>query len=930
MNDDALRYETEVDLSAENTSHTQLVLLTGRDKRVLEIGPATGYISKVLRERGCRVSAIEKDAAAAEVAAAFCERIIVGDVEQVDLERTFGDERFDVVMLGDVLEHLIDPRGILEKLRFILAPGGYVVASIPNIGHASVRLMLLDGRFGYTERGVLDHTHLRFFTRSGIQALFEEAGYSIRDWRRTSTDTLEDPFAEGLSLSESELPPHLAAALREDPDALTYQYVVRAYPRAGPARGASRRASLPANGTGRALDAFWRLEERLAEQDNELAALQTALSETKERMTGLEASLAETETELREVRHAYQSTVSSIGYRLLVRVRRLLNWLAPPRSLRRAFLAVPRHGMHILLSEGWLAILRRALPVWRWAPRRLRRVRTYDTDRPPIDEQYQLWLEKHRLTPAAVRAIRREAAALSYRPTVSIIMPVYNSDRHWLRAAIDSVRGQLYDSWELCIADDCSTHEDVRSLLHEYEQKDKRIRVAYQPQNGGISAASNAALALAMGEFVGFLDHDDELKPDALFHVVKLLNEEPDLDFIYTDEDKRAPDGLLVQPFFKPDWSPDLLMSINYVPHFAVYRRQLVEEVGGLRSQCDFSQDYDLALRATERTQRIGHVPLPLYSWRMIPGSAAVDVKAKPNAVAAAKVALRDALQRRGLEGEVHDGPSPTSYRVRYKIGGRPLVSIIIPTRDRVDLLARCVSSIEKKSTYPNYEIVIVDNDSTEEKTLEYFQKSPHRILPYPGPFHFAAMMNAAVREAGGEHVLLLNNDTEVITPQWIEAMLEHSQRTEVAAVGARLFYPDGRRVQHEGIIIGLGGGSAGNVDHGGYFQLGELGRNFSAVTGACLMARRERFLELGGFDESLGVAFNDVDYCLRARKQGYLIVYTPYAVLYHYEGGTRGSLHPMEDERFFRRRWGEPGQYRDPYYNPNLSLASPFSIRLD
>ena len=667
------------------------------------------------------------------------------------------------------------------------------------------------------------------------------------------------------------------------------------------------------------------LEALLGQKDAVLAKKNAVLAEKERRIASAEATLAETEQQLREVQQQFQAATSALGYRLLERTRAVINRLAPPGTLRRGVLKLFRKGLRISLAEGWVTFLRRGVQVWRWAPRLIRRA-GLAASVGSLDEQYQLWLRAHALTPARVRRIRKEAARLSCRPKVSIVMPVYNSDAAWLREAIESVRGQLYDDWELCIADDASSEPAVRELLQEYEG-DERIKVTYLEENQGISAASNAALALATGEYVGFLDHDDELKPDALYEVVKLLNEQPDLDFIYSDEDKRSPDGRLVQPFFKPDWSPDLLLSINYVPHFAVYRKRTVDEVGGLRSECDFSQDYDLALRVTERTNRIGHVALPLYTWRMIPGSAASEVEAKPRSTEAAKRALADAMRRRGIGAEILEGPFKTAYRVRYRIRGEPLVSIIIPTRDRVELLSRCIASIKKKTSYRNYEIIVVDNDSRDEKTLDYLKKSPHRCITYPGAFHYAGMMNFAVRETAGEHVIMLNNDTEVISPEWVEAMLEHSQRPEVAAVGARLFYPDGRRVQHEGIIIGLGGGSAGNVDHGGYFGLGKMVRNLSAVTGACMMVRRDVFEGLGGFDESLGIAFNDVDYCLRAREQGYLIVYTPYSVLYHHEGGTRGRLHPMEDERFFRSRWGEPGQYRDPYYNPNLSLRLPFTV---
>ncbi len=972
MRSDAGRYDSVVDLSAKNTSHAQLVLLTGRNKKVLEIGPATGYVTEVLRSRGCEVTAIEMDPGAAEIAAEFCERIIVGDVEQIDFPQTFRDEQFDVVMFGDVLEHLVDPRGILEKVRPLLRAGGYVVASIPNVAHGSIRLMLLDGKFAYSDKGLLDHTHLRFFTKRGIEGLFEEAGYRIRVWRHMTTDTLQDPFAGEFSSQESELPTHLVEALRQDPEALTYQFVVRAYPRRARRlnKRGSQRVPESTDGVGNAVKALWHLEEVLARKDQNiaqkdatLAVKDAALSEKNALLTDKDALLAEKDAlltekdtslaekdilltekdtlltekdasltakdaHLRDLQVHYQLAIGSLGYRLLERARRVINWLAPLGTRRRGVLKLPRKGLRIVRREGWGAFLRRVVPVWRWAPRLLAPGSLVEAEL-PLDHQYQFWLQAHALTPARTTAILREATRLSYRPQMSVILPVYNPDLQWLRDAIESVRAQLYDNWELCIADDGSSNPGVRAVLEDYARADERIKVTYLKENKGISAASNRALGLATGEFVGLLDHDDELKPDALYEVVKLLNEQPDLDFIYTDEDKRRPDGRLGRPFFKPDWSPDLLLSVNYVPHFAVYRKRMVEEVGGLRSECDLSQDYDLALRVAERTDHIGHIPLPLYTWRMAAGSASATHEDKLRAMKSAKRALAEAIQRRGIEADILDGSVVTTYRVRYRIQGQPLVSIIIPTRDRIDLLRRCITSIEMKSTYCNYEIVIVDNDSKEEVTFEYLNKLPHRCVAYPGTFNYAAMTNFAVGEAAGEYVLFLNNDTEVITGEWIEAMLEHGQRPEVAAVGTRLLYPDGRP-QHEGIIIGLGGSSAGNVNHGGYFGLDELVHNVSAVTGACMMTRRDVFDRLGGFEENLGVAFNDVDYCLRAREQGYLIVYTPYAVLYHHESGTRGKLHPMEDELFFRQRWGKPGQYRDPYYNPNLSLTAPFAIKLD
>ena len=583
----------------------------------------------------------------------------------------------------------------------------------------------------------------------------------------------------------------------------------------------------------------------------------------------------------------------------------------------------------MVMGQGWISLLRRAPQFWRWGPKLFRAVSAKPDAPLTLDDQYQVWLRAHQLTPSRVRTIKREVAEFAYKPKMSIIVPTYNPKPSWLREAIASVHAQLYDNWELCIADDASTQPSVRALLDEYRM-DNRIKIMGLKMNRGISAASNAALSLASGEFIGLLDHDDELKPDALYEVVSLLNRDRDLDFIYSDEDKKAADGRLEQAFFKPDWSPDLLLSTNYVPHFAVYRKSMVDEVGGWRSECDFSQDYDLALRVTERTDRIGISASPLYSWRMVPGSAASELRAKPKSVDAGKRALKDAMERRGVRAVVEDGPYRNTYRVRHRIEEQPLVSIIIPTRDRLDMLRPCISSIERKSTYPNYELVIVDNDSKEEETLRYLEATPHRRLQYPGEFRYAAMMNHAVRETTGKYVILLNNDTAVLSDEWIEALLEHAQRPGVAAVGARLLYPDGRP-QHEGVVMGVGiGGSCLNVDTRGYFGLGALVRNVSAVTAACMMVSRQAFEDLGGFDERLQVAFNDVDYCLRALKAGQRVIYTPYATIVHHESASRGSLHPREDEEFFRRRWGKPGQYRDAYYNPNLSRATAYIIETD
>lgn len=530
------------------------------------------------------------------------------------------------------------------------------------------------------------------------------------------------------------------------------------------------------------------------------------------------------------------------------------------------------------------------------------------------DDRYRVWHERHGASAETFRVLREELGKLTARPLISVVMPVYNTEPSLLTRTVDSLREQLYEDWELCIADDASTREDTARLLDELDA-DPQIHVVRLPGNSGISAATNAALRLAQGEFVAFMDHDDLLKPHALAQVARWLDAAPTLDVIYTDEDKIDDDGLLSEPHLKPDWSPDLLMSVNYISHLTVMRRSLVEGLGGLRSEFDGSQDYDLLLRATELTDRIAHIPEPLYSWRISDGSAAGDSLAKPYAVGAAKRALADALKRRGRQGRPEATRFPTFYRTRYAIPGTPKVSIVIPTRDGIDLLRTCINSVLERSTYPNFDIVVVDNQSSDGKTLEFLARSAVRVLRYPHRFNYSRQMNLAAAWAESEVLLFLNNDTEVITPDWIESLLEHAMRPEVGAVGARLFYGDGT-VQHEGIIVGGAGGHAWNVDTGGYFARGELVRNVSAVTGACVMMRSTVYSRIGGNDERLRIAYNDVDICLRVRQAGLEVVYTPYAELFHYEGASRKGAEDEIDGPMFEQRWQIRNSW-DPYHSP-------------
>lgn len=555
-----------------------------------------------------------------------------------------------------------------------------------------------------------------------------------------------------------------------------------------------------------------------------------------------------------------------------------------------------------------------------------------------VDETYQEWIKRNEPTPWDLEHQRGLSLKLAYQPRFSIICPVYNTPEAPLRAMIQSVINQTYPHWELCMVDGASALPHVRPVLEAYAAQDVRIRLKFLDHNLGISGNSNAAIEMAQGEFLGLLDHDDELAPNALYENALLLNMHPQADMIYSDEDKIDEQGRRCLPFFKPDWSPDLFNSVMYTCHFGVYRTALLREIDGFRRHLDGAQDHDLVLRLTEKTDRIYHIPCILYHWRMLEGSTALSGEAKGYADAARIRLMNEHLERSGIKASVEPGLIPNSMRLRYRLTdtAQPTVSIIIPTRDQAEVLKTCIDSILAHSTYQNYQIVIVDNNSAEPPTLAYFetlQTHPKvRILSYPHEFNFSAINNFAVSQVDSDLVLFLNNDTEVIAPQWLEAMIEHALRPEIGAVGARLLYPNGT-VQHAGVIMGMWG-VAEHAHKGlpaksaGYFGLAKLIQNCSAVTAACLMVRTDLFREAGGFNETnLPIAFNDIDFCLRLRERGLLNLYTPYAELYHHESLSRGSDETPERKARFQaeinymvQRWASVIT-NDPYYNPNLAL---------
>jgi GT2 family glycosyltransferase len=555
---------------------------------------------------------------------------------------------------------------------------------------------------------------------------------------------------------------------------------------------------------------------------------------------------------------------------------------------------------------------------------------------------YLDWIaEFDTLTTRDRATIRDDIATWGYRPLISILMPVYNAPEAWLRRTIDSVRRQLYEHWELCIADDASSAPHISRTLRTFQALDPKIKVSFRPERGNIAAASNTALDLCAGQFIALLGHDDELSEHALYFLAREITEHPDALLIYSDEDEIDLKGRRSEPFFKPDWNPDLLRSQNCLGHLSAYRTSLVRDLGGFRTGFEGSQDYDLALRVTEVAshEQIRHIPAILYHSRALRRSASTDSSARRNAGVAARRSLEEHLRRTGRESHILAAFNGVSTRVKYSLPDEPpLVSILIPTRDGT-MLRPCVDGLVRRTTYANYEILVVDNRSSDPDTLRYLrsldENGTAHVLRYDDEYSHSAINNFAATYARGEMLCLLNDDVEVVTPDWLEEMVSHALRPEVGAVGAKLLYPDGR-VQHAGIVLGVLG-FAGHAhryipkDAPGYHGRAAIIQNYSAVTGACLVVRRELYEQVGGLDEeNVPDLYNDVDFGLRLGEAGYWNVWTPYAVLTHHESLTRQGLTDVqrEDARerasrsYIKQRWAQQ-LLTDPAYNPNLTHAS-------
>lgn len=622
--------------------------------------------------------------------------------------------------------------------------------------------------------------------------------------------------------------------------------------------------------------------------------------------------------QLAEVQNAYSAISNAFFWKITKPFRVCLDALK--RILGKvAFFRLMGKGIRCLHENGWSY-------TWHKVKNKLKH-----------RQEYTALANKPLFTEEELEAQRAEVFPRSIK--FSIVVPLYNTPEKFLHEMIRSVIDQTYADWELCMADGSDeAHSNVERICRQYMRKDLRIKYRRLEQNLGISGNTNACLEMAAGDYIGLFDHDDLLHPAALHEVMRAICEQ-DADFIYTDENTfhEKPEDAFC-PHFKPDYAPDTLRSYNYICHFTVFSRELLDEVGNFRREFDGSQDYDMVLRLTEKASKIVHIPEILYFWRAHGGSVAGDISAKPYTLDAARRALGEHLDRVGLVGEVEDSSIPSTYRIKYAISGCPKVSIVIPNMDHADTPRTCISSILEKTTYENFEIVIIENNSRKEETFAYYDElktDPRiQIVTWEGKFNYSAINNFGVREAAtGEYILLLNNDIEVITPDWLQEMLMFAQRPDVGAVGAMLYYPDDT-IQHAGVILGIGG-VAGHAHK--YFPRGDFGymsratiaQDLSVVTAACMLLPRHVWQEIGGLDETFEVAFNDVDMCMRIRKAGYLIVWTPFAELYHYESKSRGAEDTPEkrkcfegEVRRFQARWKSELAEGDPYYNPNLTLV--------
>lgn len=881
-------------------------------RTVLDAGCAMGYLVAALRDRGVEAYGVDISEYAIskvrEDVRPFCRVASLTEAFPNDLL-----QHYDLVVTIEVLEHLYAEDGKKAIANLCKCADTVLFSSTPDDfeerTHVNVQQREYWARL-FFEQGFTDDINYRPRYLTPYASLFRKNTDMVRQ--------IED-YERNIRMTEGENAKNTAYLNQAVQDKETHiQNLTITHDTECKAWNAQESEYIRVQ---------QELENKNASQKKEIKKIEQELAHYKEHYQAIAARNAALERQLAEAQNAYNVISNAFFWKITKPARVIADWIK--MLLRKvAVFRLMNKGLRCLHENGWR---------YTWAKVR---------NKVKNQQNAAALLKKPLFTESELAEQRKHQFPKSIK--FSIVVPLFNTPEKFLREMIQSVIDQTYANWELCLADGSDAeHGLVEKICRQYAKKDSRIKYKKLEKNLGISGNTNACLEMASGDYIGLFDHDDLLHPAALYEVMRAICEQ-DADFIYTDELTFSGNtSNIITAHFKPDYAPDNLRANNYICHFSVFSDKILENVKGFRSEYDGSQDHDFILRATECAKKIVHIPEILYYWRSHPNSVAADINSKPYASIAGRKAVHDHIARHNMESIVESTKAfPAMYRVEYSLKEKPLISIIIPNKNHIEDLRKCVNSILNKSTYPSYEIIIVDNDSDEMVVEDYYkalkQNEKIRIVSWNKKFNFSAICNYGVGFAKGRYVVLLNNDTEVITESWLEEMLMYAQRQDVGAVGAKLYFAN-NTIQHAGVVLGMGrhrtaGYIFSKVDKENLGYMGRLcyAQNLSAVTFACVMIPRHVWDEVGGLDESFAVAFNDVDMCMRIRKAGYLIVWTPYAELYHYESKSRGLEDtPEKKKRFegevkrFQERWKNELAAGDPYYNPNLSLdREDFSLR--
>jgi O-antigen biosynthesis protein len=860
-----------------------------KGKKVLDLGSGEGYGSYLLSKEADFVLGLDIDEQSINHANGRYHRdnlqFVQGSFLEVPIK---GQKEFDVVICFEALEHITEHHKLVSEVKRLLKDDGLLIASTPN-------------KETYTDELEYHNTfHLK-------ELYFDEFKKLLHSYFNNMKF-----IGQRVHVGSNLWP------LFDDKPSIYKEFIVRKEKEEFKFTDPSGKKSLYiiAIASNVSLDEINPLNSSLIDVS------ETLLNEKDSVTNELNKVLQAKNAEIEQLHNVIEQIKNGLIMRLAAKFKRMILKVTPPGTLGNRFGHLLLRGIRIIANEGWKSFWRRFINrsgIQKFLP----------FMKSTYTESYSEWITANEPSPADLEKQKSQSSQLKYMPKISIIMPTWNTEKKSLVAAIESVVSQTYANWELCIADGGSLKKHVKELLTRYAKKDARIKVKFLQENKGISGNSNEALSLTEGEFVGLLDHDDTITPFALFEIVKLLNEKPEADLIYSDEDKINQDSdNRFAPFFKPDWSPELLISCNYVTHFTVIRKKLIVEANGFKTEMDGAQDWDLFLKISERTNNIFHIPKILYHWRASDKSCSLNTFNKNYAIDAQIKALQSHFKRCQVQASVSSSSSG-AIKINWNTMSEIKLSIIIPTKDNVSLLRNCISSLLTKNTYKNFEIIIIDSGSKERETFEYYDEicanEMIKVIKYnQSIFNYSAANNFGAKQATGDAFLFLNNDTEIIEPDSLKEMVGWASIKRIGIVGAKLLKPDGQ-IQHAGVIIGLGG-FAGEIFAGARggewtpFGSTEWYRNYSAVTGACMMIRRDVFEEIKGFDEELTLCGNDVELCLRAWKSGYRVVMTPYAKLMHVGGITRGSYITPENYFASYKHYKPFLQSGDPYYNPNLS----------